>query len=665
MNIIKKPIDFINKRNWIVSALLSIVIFTLAVWGVEDFNQFLLFDDEFGYWTGSAYLTGTDWTSVASGIPYYSYGYGFLILTPIRLLFNSAPMMYHAAIVANSLLLVGSFWIARYVTKQLFPNVNWLFRDMVCFLCQVYPAYLVFSHIAWAECCLVFVFWVFVWLSLRVINKPSVWNHIGIALSTVVLYTVHQRTVAVIIATAMIMVWLFIVERERRKDIIVYGVSLAAFLFVHSLIKADLLNKYYHYNTSQNSLFAIIALGITMAACLVFVDKKRRRIILIMGSVVVALFLVYVFFKIGVSESYANNSKVSVNDFSGQFGKLKGILTWDGFVSLLKSMLGKWFYFTMSTFMMIWWAADFMLGKLFSYGEEVISKKKKHQLHKMYSDISVWYIWMFLAFLGNFLVAAIYMNGVTRNDNLVYGRYTEYMLGIYIIIGAIAFMQDRKWWSKTIIYVGIACFSGWICQGILDELGLTSYQAYHSVYTSLFLTKGVPPYEDIYRFTAFAVITSLIVIGLLKVKIWTKVAWLPKILLPIPMVILFCYISYSIVFGTVLEKQSLRVINIQNIVNWLENIDNGENHKVYFCVDTESRYWSESFQFLLQETPLTLINSGNINPEEEAFYITGDDFVNSDGYGERYYCIKKSYQFALSVNEGTELATRARQIKGE
>ena len=63
-----------ERRRWILPSILSVVLFLVAIWGIENFNQLLLYDDEFGYWMASAYLTGTDWTSVGSGIPYYSYG---------------------------------------------------------------------------------------------------------------------------------------------------------------------------------------------------------------------------------------------------------------------------------------------------------------------------------------------------------------------------------------------------------------------------------------------------------------------------------------------------------------------------------------------------------------------------------------------------------------
>ena len=108
--------------KWIFPGVLSVILFLVMSKDSQYFNQLLLYDDEFGYWAASAYLTGTDWRSVTSGIPYYSYGYGFLILTPIRLLISSTDKMYFAALIVNSLLIVGSFWIARYVTGKLFEE---------------------------------------------------------------------------------------------------------------------------------------------------------------------------------------------------------------------------------------------------------------------------------------------------------------------------------------------------------------------------------------------------------------------------------------------------------------------------------------------------------------------------------------------------------------
>lgn len=601
-----KAVDVLRLRSWILPAVLSLVLYALAVRGMDSFNQLLLFDDEFGYWTASAYLTGTDWKSVASGIPYYSYGYGFLILTPIRLLFSSTETMYKAAIVANALLLVGSFWIARTVARQIFEDMNQAALDAICFVIMLYPSNIVFSHIAWAECLLVFVFWVFVWVSLRVIRKPSVWNHIGIAVTVMILYVVHQRTIAVAIATVMVMIWCFAIDKGRRKNIIMFVVTMGVLIGIHCFIKEDLMNDYYY-----------------------------------------------------------NNIKMSINNIEGQTDKLQNIFSVEGFWNLIKSIIGKWFYLFVATFMMAWWSAEFLFRNAGLYLKQSFKNIKNHDMARLPGNIMLWHIWILLAFAGNFMIAAIYMGMGNRNDGLLYGRYTEYMIGIYFLIGIITFIKDEKWIWKFLIYIPITFRCGMFCQRILDRFGRTSYQAYHSIATSLFLEKGSSAEGDVIAYAVGGILFSAVILYLIKIKPWKRWNWLLSGMALAIVIVLFNGIAGRMIYGVMTDKQCLRIANIRNLVGWIEWIDEDGDYPVYYCKDTESRYWSESFQFILNDTPLSVITSDTIIPEEDAFYIVGTDFLWSEGFEQQYYCVRKSNQFAVIVQADKQLAERARELTGE
>ena len=596
-----------ERRRWILPSILSVVLFLVAIWGIENFNQLLLYDDEFGYWTASAYLTGTDWTSVTSGIPYYSYGYGFMILTPIRLLFSEPSTMYQAAIVVNVLLLVASYWIARNVTKQLFEDAHWALIDVVCFVVMLYPSNIVFSHIAWAECTLVFVFWVFVWLSLRVIKAPTLYNHIGLACVVMIIYVLHQRTLAVAIATVMIMAWCFFVDKDRRKNVLAFSIVLLVLVVVHLLIKNDLVNDF-----------------------------------------------------------YLNNGKVVINNFSGHSQKFTNLFLGKGIIELFKSMLAKWFYLFVATFMMAWWGAEALFKNASYYIKSfVLIDKKKKNVGNLAEQISLWYIWLLLAFGGNFFITSLYMNSATRNDMVVYGRYNEYMIGIYFVVGILAFLGDKKWGPKIMAYIPITMISAWICQKIMDTYGLTAYQAYHSICTSLYLKKGEAPNDGLITFAIVGLAITIFLVQVIKIS-FIKISSKVKACIVVAFCsIFFAYTAYQLIYDVMVEKQLLRIVNIQNIVSWVEQVDDDASQNVYYCSDTESRYWSESFQFLLDDKPLTVIESENIDIDEDAFYIVGKSYVQLDGFDNYFYCIKESNQFALIVNKYGDLAETAREIKGE
>lgn len=598
--------NILSRFTWIFPSILSVVLFVLAIWGMGDYNQLLLYDDEFGYWAASAYLTGTDWTSVTSRIPYYSYGYGFLILTPIRLIFSNTEYMYKAAIVMNALFLVGSYWIARNVIKTLYNEINPYLKNIICFVVMVYPSNVIFAHIAWAECLLVLVFWIFVWLSIRVVQKPTWINHIMLAVTIMYLYVVHQRTLAVIIATFMIMVYYFVVEKSRRKYIFAFITAFALLFVAHHFIKTDIVNTFYN-----------------------------------------------------------NNANVAVNNIQGQTQKIQGIFSWDGLLDFAYSILGKWFYLVVASGLMMFWGLGELLVKTIKYLGTFIPQKGKNgqkvHLCKERDTFDVWDVWFLLAFLGNFMICAIYMIGISRNDILTYGRYNEYMIGIYCLIGFVTFLKDANWFPKTLIFMAFSFVAGWICQSVLNDLGLTSYQPYHSVCTLLYLKKGNLPRGGLVAFAVGGIAFATLFIAMIKTLHWKKFDWIRiGIIIFIP-VYVYSSISYSVIFGQMQEKQILRVTNIRTIVGWIDRLDPYAD--VYYFRDTESRYWSESFQFLLKEVPLQVTNSDEVIVEEGAFYIAGDDFLSSDDCIRNYYCVKQTNQFVLLVKKDGALAEKTEELR--
>jgi len=593
-------LEWLENRRWILPAVFSIIIFVMAIWGIGNFNQLLLYDDEFGYWAASAYMTGTDWTSVTSGIPYYSYGYGFLILTPIRLIFSNPETMYQAAIVVNALLLVGSYWIARNITKQLFKEAHWALIDTVCFVVMLYPSNIVFSHIAWAECLLVFMFWVFAWVLLRVVVRPTYINVSGWAVTIMLLYVIHQRTLAIVIASCMLAIYMFIVNKKCRKQMMVFFVLLVFLFLIHNYIKNDLVSLYYH-----------------------------------------------------------NNTKISINNFEGQFSNILKIFTAQGFGKIFFSAMGKWLYLTLATGFVIWWSLSDLFKNFISLFYKNKKEKKKHSVE--INEYTIWKATMLFAFIGTFMISAIFLIEINRNDTLIYGRYIEFMIGLFIVIGFFSLLEKGISFKNFMTILVTTLMMTWMCQIVLDEANVTGYQAYHSIFSSLIFEAGKSVEGRVYQFAAWALAAITAWQFFFQYKFEEKEKLVRNVILVLIPCVVWSTVSCSFVMGRMTDKQILRVTNIRTIVNWIDKID--ESEKIYYLSDTESRYWSESFQFLLGERPLEVIPSSAIEYDEDAYYITGDGFVDSTGFEENYYCIKRTNQFALVVRADGELAQKAVAIK--
>lgn len=261
------------------------------------------------------------------------------------------------------------------------------------------------------------------------------------------------------------------------------------------------------------------------------------------------------------------------------------------------------------------------------------------------------------------MVSAIFMNGGGRNDMLVYGRYNEYMIGIYFIIGILVFLKEEKWITKAMIYIPVTLVCGWICQDIINGFNTTSYQAYHSISTSLFLEKGSSAKGAVLEYALVGIGISVFVMLVVRAESWKKFDWVRIGIALCPIIVFYNITAYTMISGVMMEKQNLRIINITYLVDKINQLDPDADKQVYYCSDTESRYWSESFQFHLKDTPLTVTTSDKIDPDTDDFYIVGNDFVHVDGFDEEFYCIKESYQFAVIVNADGELAQKAKELE--
>lgn len=55
-------------RAALLSCIPALVIFLLATYRLPETGQPILFNDEIGYWSNSAFFLGMDWTSVTGRI---------------------------------------------------------------------------------------------------------------------------------------------------------------------------------------------------------------------------------------------------------------------------------------------------------------------------------------------------------------------------------------------------------------------------------------------------------------------------------------------------------------------------------------------------------------------------------------------------------------------
>lgn len=300
-----------------ISLLLGMMFF-----GLFRIYGFVVFPDEFGYWSTAAAAVGTDWSQVASMGSYYAFGYS-LILTPIMFLFGGGVAAYRIAIVINVLLQCSSLFLLKGIMTILYPRMRRIDAIYCICIAVFYPAWSFYTQMTLAEALIMFLYVLSVYLMAFFLEKPKVWKAFLLLAVLVYMYFVHMRMVGVVVAGFLtFVVWAFRNPKLRK--------------FI---------------------LIAIVGLGIAGIAA---VGIKG----IVQGNV------------------YANSdaSLLAGNDYAGQIYTIKRLFTLEGIRNLIVGVAGKLFYLVEASFGTLFITLIYLFGQLISLKRKY--KEKEEPLTK-------------------------------------------------------------------------------------------------------------------------------------------------------------------------------------------------------------------------------------------------------------------------------------------
>lgn len=274
-----------------------VLISILCLANIPQLKNIQVINDEFGYWGITALFLENDWSGLMQSAPYYSYGYSILMAILVKMC-QSPVSMYSIAILLNAFLVVLSYLIAIRCWKLQFPATNQIVASIIPLAIVLYSNTYAQTQIAWSETLLYFLFWLNYYLVLKCSTiKESGRSFIYIIcliLSSVFMYTVHQRSLGVLVAVGVF---------------IVYKVS--------KLFCED----------KKTLIFAIFLLGITIGVFFVLeIIKGNLKDIL-----------------------WLNGEFSEKNDYSTMIAMAGNLVTWDGILRLINSIFGKIYYVLNST----------------------------------------------------------------------------------------------------------------------------------------------------------------------------------------------------------------------------------------------------------------------------------------------------------------------------
>lgn len=697
--------DYLYKhRAALFSCIPALAIFLLATYRLSETGQPILFNDEIGYWSNSAFFLGMDWTSVTERINYYSYGYS-LLLMPLQALartfYWSWDRLYHAAVVMNALFLAMSYGIALKLTGRYLPGMSRLVRTAACFVVCIYSSYTVYAHIAWTECTLVFFFWVFLYVMMLVTDRPTAGNHAAFAVVAFYLYTVHQRSLGIVVTSVLVVLCVRLFRLSRLRDTAAFLGCMYLCGVIHSAVKWNLQHVNYlgeepvafrelmgHAFTGGAKLFLVA--GLLLLLSLYLLEKRKYKILLafLAAGILLAAGLAYSQNRVGEPDQAAVaggttdnpaagtggetvDTRISVNDFSGQWGVVRNLFTMNGLIRLGISIVGKWFYLASATGFVICWGITGVCKNACPLCRDAVSRvyrgRRRKEEEAVRSDGNaavgegIWLLGVFMAWFSTFMISAIYKEGFYKNDDLFNGRYAEFTIGFLLIYGLNCLINDKKWVRKALLVMVLYIAAGHLCQYAIDEIGRTEFELAHCVMFGRMVWNYEVPVGRVRVVESYIfplVISFFAVLKLLRER-FPKAAVIRTILALVIPVAAWSYLGKSIVDHYVVVRNEKQAEPLPQFAAWIDVLGR-EGEKVYYITDSANQRYAGALQYMLLDRPVIVTDLAQAPFEEDAFYVVRQEYIDTDQVAGHCEMVMASARYLLLINRNGELMERWR-----
>lgn len=361
------------------------ILFAFWAFGIGSTYGFSIFPDEFAYWSYAARLAGYDWSDVTALAPYYSYGYS-LILIPIFVFCKDAVTAYRIAVSINFLFLFLAMVALAGTMKRMMPDKK---MPIVLFsaLTVLLPCNLFYTQMTLTEVFLVALYIAAGSVLYRYLENNRFSTLLLLMLILIYLYTVHMRTVGVLLA-AMIVVT------------------------IHIFLRGD---KRWH---------VLAALGAALALFAAADFLKQQAFVYVYGGI--------------------NQKLVAANDYSGQMEKIRSVLSLEGFYDLLISLAGKVLYLGLATWGLFYWGIYGMVRQAFA----LLRNIKKHVSAKPQQFFAVFVL---LTVAAQIVIGTIYLLTLGEIGDYTYGRYSEMVIPFVMVWGFAVLWKERARfvWTAT------------------------------------------------------------------------------------------------------------------------------------------------------------------------------------------------------------------------
>ncbi len=586
--------EFIKKQyKPILFLLFSSIIFLFRIWYIRDCNVLAIRNDEYGYWSHAALLTGHDWSDVLAGhMNWYSYGYS-LVLVPLFWVSHNLYLMYKTAIVLNGVFAILTFYLCIRCAEILFPKTERWLLITVSFMVCMYSAYITQGPIAWSETFLYLLVWLLLYLFLRFEQAPDVNHALCLSLCMAGCYITHNRTIGIVTAYFIIVLFL------RMTDAIDW------------------------------KLFAALLLPLT---AVLFVNVNIKTYLCMM-------------------EGFGLKPK---NGMGAQKDHLLSLLTADGWQNLLRSLSGQLWGLMTSSFGLVYWGILHCTRHiLHAFRTKNPGMHTSFYLFTLLSCIGTFLI----SAISLIDPASITdLNSDTDLTYFIYTRYDECIIGILLLLGFLEFASWKPDVSflismagKVLFYAAISTVLYFNLQRITDTWHYRSFCAAGIGFYRLFSEEFSMRWCVIISVTVF--LALLVLVFLYQKRFQKRYAagaclLLTAVFIPTGL--------YSAKIGTI--NSQLGKVSSGNLDMYRQLKDVVSDRDVYCTLDDTKNYRiAYELQVNLLDTHVYSITMEDLPAQEEGYFICCSSGDLDSFEGDDYYLLAQSRYYSV-IAKGEDLA---------
>ncbi len=314
------------------------------------------------------------------------YSFGYsVLLAPILKVCGDGVSAYRTAVALNMLLQAAAMPMLYGILRRLFPETPGMSATCAVGIALFYPVWNFYAQTTLAEGLLFFLYIAIAYLMACTVSDVRLGTLLLLVGGLIYICLVHMRTIG--IAAAAVVVLLLRLWREPA------------------------------YRRKMLIGLIVLAVGAVCGVMMYFT---------VLRSV------------------YGNTDRelLAVNGITGQFSRVLAVCTSEGFRRFVCGCTGKLYYLGAASFGLVYYTLAYLGQK----GVDFIRKIRSGRVITAEEWMS---LFLLMSFAGQFLVTAVYMNNPRRVDEVVYGRYNDYLVPAFMGIGVIILYRCRSLGRNT------------------------------------------------------------------------------------------------------------------------------------------------------------------------------------------------------------------------